>query len=99
MLFYIDVNRNARLVRIKCKFKKFTSNNSYANFKANGGSNPEDIDVTDKYIDIPEDERYVYVQYRTSIYNYWYTYYVAEVKLEDLLKGQVDLNFEEFPPW
>ena len=80
--------------------RNWETGNSFSHFDAsNGGSNPEDIDVTDKYIDIPEDERYVYVQYRTSIYNYWYTYYVAKVKLEDLLKGQVELNFEELPPW
>lgn len=61
---------------------------------SNGGSNPQDIDVTDKYKDIPEDERYVYVQYRTWYY-YYYRYYVAKVKLENLLTGPVTLDFEE----
>lgn len=71
---------------------------SFSYFTAsNGGSNPQDIDVTDKYIDIPEDERYVYVQYRIE-YSFiitFYTYHVAKVKLEELLKGPVTLDFEE----
>ena len=83
--------------------RNWQEENIFSNFTANnGGSNPEDIDVTDKYIDIPEDERYVYVQYRIegSYFGYtYYTYYVAKVKLEELLKGQVDLKFDELPPW
>lgn len=84
--FYLYTNNPGR---------NWQTGNSFGEFTAsNGGSNPQDIDVPDTYKDIPEDKRYVYVQYRI-----WggrnYRYYVAEVMLKDLLEGQVTLDFEE----
>ena len=73
------------------------TNNYFESFEANsGGSNPSAIELTyEQYQAIQNNGGNVYVQYRIeSWFSSTRTYYVATVKLSDLLKtGDATLNF------
>lgn len=73
------------------------TNNYFESFEANsGGSNPSAIELTyEQYQAIQNNGGNVYVQYRKeSWFSSSLTYYVATVKLSDLLKtGGATLNF------
>ena len=77
--------------------KKQTNVTPFASFTANSnGSNPSDIVVTNEvYKQIKNGT--IYVRYSVTTSGWWgsTTYYVASVKLDELINGAVNLDFEK----